>query len=211
MVSETGKVVRRGTYPEVYALLWVTRDCESRIADFLRSRGIPKDAIHRGQHLTVYYARRNLPALSRRIRRRVSISADVAETRFMVLAPGGENPRPEYEPATRSVAIRLTRRNRAVPEIQALRTEMRRFETPDVVGTRKPSTAWTNCFGARHYQPHIKLLKPGSEIGRDLTLIGDEFRRSFETIAFGKYEIVTRQKLRRREHSGNERSARSEG
>ena len=60
----------------------------------------------------------------------------------MVLAPGGENLRPELDPARRSVAIRLTRRNRAVPDIQALWTKMRRLETPEVVGTRKPSTAY---------------------------------------------------------------------
>ena len=195
--SGGARIMSRSVIREVHALLWLTRECESQIEAFLRSRGIPSDAIHRGMHLTVYYARRMLPGLDqRRQRRGVTVLADVAETRFMVLAPGGENPRPELDPARRSVAIRLTRRNRAVPDIQALRTEMRRLETPEVVGTPKPSTAWTNCFGARHFQPHIKLLKPGSLIDRDLRLIGDGFRGQFETLEFGKYEIVTRQKRR---------------
>ena len=180
-------------YLEVYALLWLTRKCEANIADFLISWGLPNESIQRGMHLTVYYARRLLPGLPRhQPSRKVVIKADVNETRFMVFAPGGENPRPELEPAMRSVGIRLTKRNTAIEHIQTLRREMISFETPQIVGQRKPSTAWTSCFGSRRYQPHIKLLRPGSEIERDLTSIGKYFRTCFKTIEFGKYEIVTR-------------------
>ena len=77
-------------------------------------------------------------------------------------------------------------------DIQGLRAEMLRLETSKVVGGRRPSTPWRNAFGARHYQPHIKLLRPGSRIDRDLGTMGGEFRKRFESIAFGKYEIVTR-------------------
>ena len=52
---------------------------------------------------------------------------------------------------------------------------MRRLETPEVIGGRKASTEWTSCFGARHYQPHFKLLRPGSEIERDLRPIDEAF------------------------------------
>ena len=115
---------RRGnsSYSEVYALLWLTRRSEVKIVDFFGSWGIPQGSIYRGMHLTVYYARRCLPGLPQRhLARAVSIEADVKETRFMVLAPGGENPRPELEPAKRSAGIRLTKRNTAIEEIQALR------------------------------------------------------------------------------------------
>ena len=180
-------------YPEVYALLWLTRRCEVNIADFLTSWGMPYGSIQRGMHLTVYYARRPLPGLPRvQPSRRVAIQADIMETRFMVLAPGGENSRHELEPAKRSVGIRLTKRNTAIEHIQALRREMISFEAPQIVGQREPSTAWTSCFGSRHYQPHIKLLRPGSEIERELTSIGKSFRACFKTIEFGKYKIVTR-------------------
>ena len=184
---------RTSSHPNVYALLWLTQRCEANIVDFLRSWGIPGKSIQRQMHLTVYHARRLLPGLPQhQPTRDVSIEADVEETRFMVLAPGGENPRPEHEPARRSVGIRLTKRNTAVEQIQALRHEMILLETPQVVGRRKPSTAWTSCFGSRHYQPHIKLLKPGSEIDRDLTSIGHYFRKCFSTIEFDKYRIDTR-------------------
>ena len=161
--------------------------------DFLKSWGMPEGSIQRGMHLTVYYARRLLPGLPRHEpSHRVAIEADVKETRFMVLAPGGENPRPELEPAKRSVGVRLTKRNTAIKQIQALRHEIISLETPQIVGQRKSSTAWTSCFGSRHYQPHIQLLRPGSEIDRDLTSIGEYFRMCFKTIEFGKYKIVTR-------------------
>ena len=69
---------------------------------------------------------------------------------------------------------------------------MRRLETPEVIGGRKASTEWTSCFGARHYHPHIKLLRPGSEIERDLRPIDEAFCRSFQTVEFGKYEVRMR-------------------
>lgn len=94
---------RSASYPEVYAILWVTRRDEHRIADFFTSWGIPEASIQRGMHLTVYYARRLLPGLNpRELSREVEIEADVAESRFMVLAPGGENARPELDPSRRS-------------------------------------------------------------------------------------------------------------
>ena len=179
---------------EVYAILWGTRTCEERIARFLLDKcDIPQGAIQRGLHLTVYYARRPLPGLVEESQR-VHINANVDETRFMVLAPGGENPRPDLEPSRCSVAIRLTRRNQAIAEIQRLRKSVYRLETNEVVGNRTATTTWRNCFGARHYQPHIKLLRPGSEIKRDLADIGTIFRSEIEQIEFGKFQIRFRDK-----------------
>ena len=187
----TSRTIRDRRYLEVYALLWLTRDCETRLTEFLVSNGISPDDVQRGMHLTVYYARRHLPGLSP-VQKRVAISADIAETRFMVFAPGGENPRPKYDPSRLSVGVRLTKRNSAIGDIQALRESVYRFETSDVIGSRKRTTAWANCFGARHYQPHIKLLRPGNGLQRDLTTIGKSFRASLNTIDFGKYEVVIR-------------------
>lgn len=189
---------RSATYPEVYALLWVTRRDESRLTEFFTSWGVPEAAIERGMHLTVYYARRVLPGLRPdKLSRKVEIEVDVAETRFMVLAPGGENPRPELDPARRSVGVRLTKRNNAISQIQGLRTEMRLLETRAVIGGRRPSTHWRSCFGARMYQPHIKLLRRGSEVDRDLTKLGEAFRMAFTTIEFGKFTVNERGGSRR--------------
>ena len=177
---------------EVYGLLWVTHVCEARISHLLSDVcGIPADSIQRGMHLTVYYARRPIPGLVP-MRSPIAIAADVMETRFMVLAPGGENPRPELEPRYRSVGIRLTKRNAAVSQILALRRGLYQKETAKMVRNRKPTTDWTNAFGARHYQPHIKLLRPGSGIDRDLTKIGQDFRSGIDRIEFGKFEVTVR-------------------
>ena len=179
---------------EVYATLWVTRTCEEQIARLLFNEcGIRKGTIQRGLHLTVYYARRPLPGLIEESQL-VHINADVDETRFMVLSPGGENPRPELEPHRRSVGIRLTRRNQAIAEIQQLRKSIYQLETDEVIGNRTATTASKSCFGARHYQPHIKLLRPGSGINRDLTEIGRIFRSEIERIEFDKFKIKFKDK-----------------
>jgi hypothetical protein len=180
----------RKTYSyEVNAILWVSRKRETLIRDLLeRECNVPEAAIRRGLHLTIYHGRRFLPDLVPSSKA-VHILADALETRFMVMAPGGENPRPYLEPGRRSVGIRLTRRNCAVPQIQKLRSSVYSFETESVVGDRKPTSAWTNCFGARHFQPHITLLRPGSGIHRDLTKLGEIFRSEMEWIEFNRFEI----------------------
>lgn len=181
---------RLSTLPcEVYALLWVNEVREAFIRGLLaREVDVPEHRIVRGMHLTVYYARRHLPNLVP-MAREIEVKLNTAETRFMVLAPGGENPRPELEPAKRSVGIRLTRRNDAIPQIQALRAEFFGRETGSILGGRKPSTARRSAFGARHFQPHIKLLKPSSGIDRDLTVPGKKFRSTCGEIEFDRYEI----------------------
>ncbi len=174
---------------EVYALLWVSSQSTKNIRELLSHKcKIPVKAIERKLHLTVYHARRKLPGLTS-YNCAVSIVADALETRFMVLAPGGENPKPGLAPGRRSVGIRLTRRNQALEGIQNLRTDISRFETKDVIGNRKPTSAWTNCFGARHYQPHIKLLRPGSEIDHNLTKLGEIFRSEINKIEFDRFQV----------------------
>ena len=181
------------THPAVYAMLWVSPRSVVQIAEFLVSKGIPEAAIDRSMHLTVYYASRLLPGLPRDIPiRPVQIEADAMETRFMPLVPGGENPRPDIDPASKSVGIRLTKRNQAIDEIQALRSEMCELETPEVVGERQRSTAWKSCFGAKRYQPHILFLRPGSGIDRDLRPLGTSFRSHLQKIEFNKYEVITK-------------------
>lgn len=177
---------------EIYALLRVSRKYEELISDLLSGEcKVPKDAIQRGLHLTVYHGRRPLPGLVSG-NQRVRIFADALETRFMVMAPGGENPHPELEPSQRSVGIRLTKRNQAIDHIQRLREGIYRLETPAIVGGRSPTSAWVNCFGARRYQPHIKLIRPGSMIDRDLTKLGEIFRSDMEQIEFDRFEVMAR-------------------
>ena len=177
-------------------MLSLSKHCETDIEEFFVSSGIPRRVVQRGMHLTVYYARRFLPGGPNNRIQPISIELDVKETRFMVLAPGGENPRPELVPSKRSVGIRLTRRNIAVPHIQKLRREMSSRETPRIIGRRTPSTAKYSCFGARRYQPHIKLLRPGSEIDRDMTELGKAFRNHFSVLKFDIHRIRT--SIRRR-------------
>ena len=123
----------------------------------------------------------------------VKIFADASETRFMVLAPGGENPRPNLEPSRRSVGIRLTKRNTAIRQVLEWRRSIYQLEPARWPGNRKSTTDWSNAFGARHYQPHIKILRPGSGIDRDLTEIGEFFRSSISRIEFGKFQIMVRE------------------
>lgn len=180
---------------EVNAMLRVSSSCEESIRAFFVERfSVRPNRVQLNLHLTVYHGRRPLPGL-REIAVPVDITIDADETRFMVLAPGGENPRPELDPRALSVGIRVTRRNRAIPEIQRLRRNVYRFETSEIVGRRMATTAWTNCFGSKHYQPHIQLLRPWSKIPRDLTEIGKSFRSEILEIDFDTFELESRRRI----------------
>ena len=50
-------------HPVIYVLLWLTRESELQIVDFLLSHYINPASVQRGMHLTVYHAHRWLPGL----------------------------------------------------------------------------------------------------------------------------------------------------
>ena len=186
---------RSHTY-EVNAILKVSKQCETLIKVFFDEVcNVKPNRIKPDLHLTVYHGRRRLPGLCENT---VPVNIEIAtnETRFMVLAPGGENPRSELDPGTLSVGVRVTKRNRAIEEIQRLRKYVFGFESNEIIGNRKATTAWTNCFGSRRYQPHIHLLRPWSKIPRDLTALGELFRSEIECVYLDQFQIESRRRIK---------------
>ena len=134
---------RRGrSHPTVFALLWLDSRSASALRAALEEAGLHPQSLLSDDHLTVDHARRSLPEL-RPVRRTVSIDCNLAETRTMVLVPRGENPRLGVIPSRHSLALRHTRRNVAVPEIQALRAEL------TVHSLRDTSSRRGSMLGAR--------------------------------------------------------------
>jgi 2'-5' RNA ligase len=108
----------------------------------------------------------------------------------MVMAPGGENPRPELSPAMRKVGIRVHNKSNFRKTIDELRNELIEFETKEVLGNRIQSSRSRNAFGSKFFQPHITLLKAGSGIQDDLTEVGNLFRDCVNEITFDKFVII---------------------
>jgi hypothetical protein len=106
------------------------------------------------------------------------------DTRFMVMIPGGESPRPEIDPGMKKVGIRIHRASSVLDEIINLRNDLSKYETREVLGDRSSSSRKKSAFGPRHFQPHIALLKPGSGINSDLTLVGKIFREQIGDLTF---------------------------
>jgi hypothetical protein len=139
-------------------------------------------------HITVYYARRPMPGLSPLVED-ASVILPVVDTRFMVLAPGGENPREDLVPEKHMIGIRVRRQTSAMPIILAFRERLLRYETQRVLGRRSPSTNKVNAFGARWFQPHMVMLRPGSGIDADLTRLGEPFRELIGDLLFDRFEV----------------------
>lgn len=170
----------------LFVLAYLERSTEKRICEFFCDTGVPMEAIQKGMHLTIYHSQ--VPLLSDIPEQsRISVIANVDETRFMVMAPGGENSKPNLAPTRRSVGIRLTKRNSAIPEIIQFRRNAYKLE-PEF-RARKNTSDWTNAFGARHFQPHIKLLRPGNGLDHNLTEIGKKFREHFDELKFSKIAV----------------------
>ena len=176
---------------EVWAQLFLAdEDCE-RICSFLKDEaGIKKKFLLKRLHMTVYHARRPMRNLLNCIEP-INIVVPAVDTRFMVMAPGGENPQPNIDPGHRKLGIRILWQSLAMPAIQILRHRLIDYESPMVLGNRPRSTARTSAFGARSFQAHLGLIRAGSGIDRDLTLLGAPFRAKVGDLRFDRFLIET--------------------
>ncbi len=179
------------SHPVVFALLWLDTSSENALYAALKDAGLKPRSLLNRFHLTVYHARRTIPTLEP-TRREVDFLCNIAETRMMALAPGGENPRPRLTPNQHSLALRLTRRNHAVQHIQTLRSELTQMETRSVLGARPPSSKSRNAFGARNFQPHIKICRANNGAPQDLSIVGNHIRSMVDSLRFAIYEVVIR-------------------
>ena len=174
---------------EIWAQLFLSENDCLRIRAFLISEfGLKPRCIVRNMHITLYHARRPVPGIVS-VTEPASVILPANETRFMVMSPGGENPRPELNPSKRKVGIRVHKQSSAMPAILKFRDRLLSYETERVLGMRRPSTHKKNAFGARHFQPHMTILRAGSNIDRNLNRIGVPFREVLGDLLFDRFVI----------------------
>lgn len=178
---------------EIWCLLMLSKNSEKKVHDFfINNFYIDKRFLIHNMHITVYHARRPMWGLEE-LDITCNHIVDTMDTRFMVLAPGGENPRPNLVPAERKVGIRIKKKSDLRNQIDSYRELIIQHEDETVLGIRKSSSKSRNAFGSRHFQPHLSILKSGSGIKTDLTLVGEEFREIVHELAFSKYIIERKQ------------------
>lgn len=163
---------------EIWAQLILRSRDAAAIRGFLRDAGVDDRFIVRRMHLTVYHARRPMPGLWP-MREAAAVLLSAADTRFMLLAPGGENPRSDLDPSVAPVGIRVRRASEAFDGLLGYRRRFFPHETRRVLGRRAPSSRRASAFGARCFQPHIALLRRGHGLGVPLDEMGRRFRSFF--------------------------------
>jgi hypothetical protein len=173
---------------ETWVLLLVTDQCEQQVRQFLISEGMAAGKVRRNLHLTLYYARREMPSVKAGEYPLV-LSVPSSNWRMMALAPGGENKRDDIQASRRSVGIRVQRTCPAAAPIFKERSVYAAHEGPDVIGARRPSDGRKNAFGSRHFQPHISLLRPDAGHADELKPLGDRFRAQINEIAFDRVVV----------------------
>ena len=70
-----------------------------------------------------------------------------------------------------------------------MRKSIYELEKNSFLGEQERTSARRNSFGPRQFQPHIKLLLPGSGIDSDLTITGQSFRNKFENVVFDEFVV----------------------
>jgi hypothetical protein len=179
----------RADATEVWAKLALSADDVARVHRFFTEEvGVKPNRLVERMHVTVYHSRRPMPSV-RPLSESARVVLPAVETRFMVMAPGGENPRPELDPALLGVGIRVHRQSAALPEILEYRRRLLVCENRRVLGSRAPSTDKASAFGARAFQAHMSILRPGSHVDRDLTAIGKRFRESMGDLVFDGFAV----------------------
>jgi len=177
---------------EVWAQFRVSKRSMVEIHNFFKQEyAISPEFLVPNLHVTIYHSRRPMPKLEE-MEKSCHFSIDTLDTRFMVLAPGGENPRPHLIPGRRKVGIRIKRTSNFRKIIHEYRCLFLPHETEKVLGSRKPSSSSRNAFGARSFQPHISILKGGSGIISNLSEVGENFREIVHEIYFDRFLIRKR-------------------
>jgi len=170
----------------IWVMMMLDQQSQDQIGEFFISNfSIKRNSIKKKMHLTIYHARRPLLGLQNQDRE-ISVRIESRDLKFMVMVPGGENKRPDVDPETSPIGLRVSRQSEAMGQILGLRRQFLEYETPKVLGQRKPSTKRRNAFGARHFQPHVTVLWRGKDLGRDLSPVGMEFRSTVEALHFDR-------------------------
>ena len=174
---------------DIHAFLRVSQISEERLRHFLQEVcDVRPSAIWNDMHLTIYQGRLRLPGLHEHSRR-VQVSANTDEIRFMVLKSGGINPQLGVSPRHNPIGIRLTRRNNAMHYVNVLRQEMIEYERRREIVGRKRSTLKRNAFGPKEYVPHIKLLNRDNRISLELPKVRERLQHMIDTIEFTHFEV----------------------
>ncbi|MBX3452711.1 MAG: hypothetical protein KF777_24460 [Planctomycetaceae bacterium] len=176
----------------VWAMVFLSAESESRIRDVLIGEcGLPKRLVRKDLHASIYHARRPILGLRDAVEP-IHIPVSGAELRMMSMAPGGENRRPDVDPAQFPIGVRIRRAEGAAQPLEQLRDRFLRYETPKVLGSREPSTRRASAFGARHFQPHITLLRAGAWKDPDLAPLGKRLREHVQSLTFDRLVVRCR-------------------
>jgi hypothetical protein len=162
-----------------------------KLIDFLRGNDLIKnEKILDSFHITIYLAEFKTIYRGNEIRP-ISLRVPIEETRLMVMAPGGENPRPDIDPMRCAIGARI-RRGAAREYIYDLRREFYHVEDSIYFGRRKKSSNTHNAYGAKIFQPHFTMTESAALIEDNLRDIGEKMRSEIKYVSFDKMYVNAR-------------------
>lgn len=187
----TTSTLNKPTQHSLFAMAFLDASSEALLREFFTKRcGIPPALVCRDMHVTVYHARRPMGVAD--ATEAIQFSVPGSELRMMTMAPGGENPRDDIDPRRCSIGLRIRRAEGATKPLEALRRRFYGLESIRALGPRQRSDRRNSAFGARNYQPHVTVLRPGAVSDPDLSKLGEALRAHVPAIAFDRFVIRNR-------------------
>jgi hypothetical protein len=178
-----------GSSTEVWAQLILCDKDRARVHEFLSTGfGIIPRSIAHTFHITLYRGRGSTLGQRRRDEA-VEIVIAAAQTRFMVLTPGGEEARAGIEPGEKKVGVRIQKSAECYDQLCILRGRFVALEQEYLAAGANRNTVTRNAYGPIEFKPHMLIVREGNGLGRDLRPIGEAFRSQIGDLRFDTLRI----------------------
>ena len=111
------------------------------------------------------------------------------ETRFMVMSPGGDNPRNKKSVHRSKIGIRFTKRSPLFNELDAIRQHLSFLDNQALPLTSSNTGRNDNAYGVKRFIPHITLINRNNNLPNNLHGLGAKFREDIREITFSDIKI----------------------
>jgi hypothetical protein len=164
------------TRREVRAELVLSAWDDEMVRRFLEHEcGLDPGFIVRRLRLSVFEAKGRIAGVDE-VREPARVALPTEDTRWTVFAPGGGSPRRDLDPGEHKVGLRVRREAEVMGEIEAYRERLL-AEEPSIF-VRDES-----------FEPTMALLRPGSDVDRDLRPLGQLFRKRVPLLRFDAFIV----------------------
>ena len=180
-----------------YCSIELSKTSSDQINSFLKKWGVSEKCLFQSHHLTIY----EIPLLKfsefslneskilqiHEVQMNRTYLSD--ETRFMVMSPGGDNPKNKKSVHRSKIGIRFTKRSALFNELDAIRKHLSFLDNQAIPLTSSKTGRNDNAYGIKRFIPHITLINRNNNLLNNLYDLGAAFREHLPEITFSDIKM----------------------